>query len=817
MQDLRYAIRMLLKKPGFTIIAVLALALGIGANTAIFSVVDAVLLRPLPYRQPDRLVMLWQRLAGATSYPQIPCSAPDYLDYRDQTQTLENVAAFENANFTLRTPTGSERVSGTQVSANLFPLLGISPLRGRTFISAEDQFGHDAVAVISYGAWKRRFGSDPEILGKTLVLDQKPHKVIGVMPKEFDFPIQSLASDSPPEVWVPIAFSPDRVGPQGRGDNFDVSVIARRKPGVSIEQASADIDRISRRILATYPPAIQKLFSLDGFVTDFHQQVVGNVKTLLLVLLGAVGFVLLIGCANVANLLLAKAAGRRREVAIRTALGAGRFRLVRQLLTESILLGLVGGAAGLLIAVWLTQLIIQFSPGDVPRLAESQLDFAVLGFALAISILTGVLFGLAPALQVSKADLNTDLKEGSRGASAFRRSRVRSVLVVAEVALSLVLLAGAGLLLRSFVKLRGVPLGFEPDHLLTLPIALPETKYQTKVQVQSFYNALLERTRSLPEVKSAAAATGLPLMGLWDVVVTPEGRADTGEKSLTTAFFAGVTPSFHRTLGISLHKGRLFTDADNERNPRVAIVNESMARRYWPNQDVLGKRFKWGPEESSRTWITVVGVVANLKQNNLAAEISPGVYLPIPQMPQDSSIHGFYLAIRTTSDPTAIVPNLRQIVRSLDPEMPLFQVRPMEEVLSASVAPRRFNMLLLAAFAGLALLLASIGIYGVMSYSVSQYTHEIGIRMALGARASDVLQLIVRQGMALVLIGLAVGAAGALALTRVMRSLLFDVKPWDPLTLTSVSALLAAVAFAASYIPARRATRVDPMIALRYE
>jgi putative ABC transport system permease protein len=440
-----------------------------------------------------------------------------------------------------------------------------------------------------------------------------------------------------------------------------------------------------------------------------------------------------------------------------------------------------------------------------------------LGFALAISILTGVLFGLAPALQVSKADLNTDLKEGSRGASAFRRSRVRSVLVVAEVALSLVLLAGAGLLLRSFVKLRGVPLGFEPDHLLTLPIALPETKYQTKVQVQSFYNALLERTRSLPEVKSAAAATGLPLMGLWDVVVTPEGRADTGEKSLTTAFFAGVTPSFHRTLGISLHKGRLFTDADNERNPRVAIVNESMARRYWPNQDVLGKRFKWGPEESSRTWITVVGVVANLKQNNLAAEISPGVYLPIPQMPQDSSIHGFYLAIRTTSDPTAIVPNLRQIVRSLDPEMPLFQVRPMEEVLSASVAPRRFNMLLLAAFAGLALLLASIGIYGVMSYSVSQYTHEIGIRMALGARASDVLQLIVRQGMALVLIGLAVGAAGALALTRVMRSLLFDVKPWDPLTLTSVSALLAAVAFAASYIPARRATRVDPMIALRYE
>jgi putative ABC transport system permease protein len=817
MQDLRYAVRMLLKKPGFTMIAVLALALGIGANTAIFSVVNAVLLRPLPYQHPDRLVMVWQRLTGATAYPQLPCSAPDYIDYRDQTRTLENVAAFDNDNFTLVTSTGSERVSGTRVSANLFPLLGISPLRGRVFTTDEDQFGHDNVAVLGYGAWQRRFGSDPNVLGKTLVLDQKPHQVIGVMPKEFEFPTQGLLSGPAPEFWVPIAFSPDQIGPDGRGDNFNISVVARRRPGVSVQQASADIDRISRRIYQTYPPAIQKLFSLDGFVTDLHQQAVGNVKTLLLVLLGAVGFVLLIGCANVANLLLAKAAGRRREVAIRTALGAGRLRLVRQLLTESLLLGLVGGAVGLLIAYWLTQLMIQFSPGDVPRLAEAELNLPVLAFTFAISILTGLLFGLAPALQVSKANLNTDLKEGSRGAAAFRRSRVRSVLVVAEVALSLVLLAGAGLLLRSFVKLRGVPLGFNPDHLLTMSIALPEARYESKVQVQSFYNVLLEHAQSLPDVKSAAAATGLPLMGQWDIVITPEGRADTGEKSLTTAFFAGVTPSFHRTLGISLLRGRLFAESDSQKSPPVAVINESMARRYWPNQDALGKRFKWGPADSTRTWHTVVGVVADLKQNNIAADIGPGVYLPIPQMPQDSSIHGFYLAVRTSSDPAAIVSNLRQIVRSLDPEVPLFQVRTMQDVLSESVAPRRFNMLLLAAFAGLALLLASIGIYGVMSYSVSQYTHEIGIRMALGARAADVLQLIVRQGMALVLIGLAVGAAGALALTRVMASLLFDVKPWDPLTLTSVSMLLAAVAFAASYIPARRATRVDPMIALRYE
>ncbi len=817
MQDLRYAIRMLRRKPGFTLIAVLALALGIGANTAIFSVVNAVLLRPLPYRQPDRLVMVWQRLTGATSYPKLPCSPPDYIDYRDQTQTLEDVAAFLNDNFTLTTPSGAERVSGSRVSANLFPLLGISPLRGRTFSAAEDKFGGDPVAVLSYGTWKSRFGSDPDILGKTLVLDQHPHKVIGVMPKEFEFPTQGLLGGPPPEFWVPIAFPPDQIGPDGRGDNFNISTIARRKQGVTIQQASADIDHISQGIYRSYPPAIQKLFSLNGFTTDFHEQVVGNVKTLLLVLLGAVGFVLLIGCANVANLLLAKAAGRRREVAIRTALGAGRFRVVRQLLTESVLLGVAGGAVGLLIAVWLTQLMIHFSPGDVPRLAEAQLNLGVLAFALAISIFTGILFGLAPALQVSKPDLNTDLKEGSRGAAAFRRSRIRSVLVVAEVALSLVLLAGAGLLLRSFVKLLGAPLGFAPDHLLTLSIALPETKYQSKVQVQNFYRDVLERTQSLADVKSAAAGTGLPLIGEWDIVVTPEGRADTGKKSLTTAFFAGVTPGFHHTLGIPLIKGRLFTEADNARALPVAIVNEAMARRYWPNQEILGKRFKWGPEDSSRAWIAIVGVVANVKQTSLAADINPGVYLPISQMPQDSPVRALNLAVRTTSDPTLIVSSLRQIVRTLDPEVPIFQERPMEEVLSASVASRRFNMLLLAAFAGLALLLASVGIYGVMSYSVSQYTHEIGIRMALGARAADVLQLIVGQGMGLVAIGLAIGAAGALALTGVMRSLLFGVSAADPLTFVSVSALLAAVAFAASYIPARRATRVDPMVALRYE
>jgi putative ABC transport system permease protein len=818
MHNLRYAVRMLVKKPGFTVIAVLALALGIGANTAIFGVVQAVLLRPLPYRQPDRLVMLWQKITGATSFPAIPCSVPDYIDYRDQTRTLENVAAFVNSSFNLVTPSGADRVAGTSVSANLFPLLAIAPLRGRVFTAAEDRPGNDQVVVLSYGTWKRRFGSDPDILGKTLVLDHQPRQVIGVMPREFNFPADGLVEGPPPEFWVPIAFTPAQLGPDARGDNFNISAIARRKPGVSIQQASSDLDRVARRIYEGYPLSTQKLFSLNAFVTDLHEHVVGKVRPLLAVLLGAVGFVLLIGCANVANLLLAKAAGRRREMAIRIALGAGRARVLGQLLTESVLLGLVGGAAGLLVAVWLTQLLIHFSPGDVPRLAESQLNLSVTGFALAISILTGVLFGLAPAIQISKTDLNIDLKERGRGATAFRRSRLRGALVIGEVALSLMLLAGAGLLVRSFVKLRNVSIGFRPDHVLTFSVALPEVKYQSKVQIQSFYRTLLERIQASPDVKSAAAATNLPLLsGQWNIIITPEGQKQTDKKSLDAAFFTGVSLEFHHTMGIELKRGRLFTPADQDPTRPVAIVNEAMARHYWPDQEVLGKRFKWGPEDNSRAWITIVGVSGDVRQSNLAAHVSPGVYMPILAMPQDSAVSGLNLVVRTAADPTAVIANLREIVRSLDPEVPMFQVRPMDEVLSESVAPRRFNMLLLAAFAGLALLLASIGIYGVMSYSVSQYTHEIGIRMALGARAADVLQLIVRQGMLLVAAGLAIGLAGALALTRVMSSLLFDVEPADPLTFAAVSALLAAVAFAASYIPARRATRVDPMVALRYE
>ncbi len=807
MQDLRYAVRMLLNKPGFTIIAVLALALGIGANTAIFSVVNAVLLRPLPYRQPDRLVMLWQKLGGATAYPQIPCSAPDYLDYRDQTQTLENVAAFENANFTLTTRTGSERVSGSLVSSNLFPLLGISPLRGRVFTAAEDQFGHDNVIVLSYGAWQRRFGSDPDMLGKTLVLDQKPNQVIGVMPKEFEFPTQGLLSGPTPEFWVPIAFSPDQVGPDGRGDNFNISVITRRKPGVSIQQASADIDRISHRIYESYPPEIRKMFSLDGFVTDFHQQVVGNVKTLLLVLLGAVGFVLLIGCANVANLLLAKAAGRRREVAIRTALGAGRLRLVRQLLTESVLLGLMGGAAGLLIAYWLTQLMIHFSPGDVPRLAESQLNFPVLAFTLAISLFTGVLFGLAPALQVSKANLNSDLKEGSRGAAAFRRRRVRSVLVVAEVALSLVLLAGAGLLVRSFRQLRDMDAGFASAQVVTFT-ANPSLSGYTDEQTTRLRAALLARLRQIPGVDSAAASARAVMRGSGvKTTVAPAGqRVDRGD-FLNTSFNA-VTPDYFDAMGMHIVAGRALADSDSgSRKPAPVVVNQTFARRFFPGENPLGRRFGTGSGVATEAF-EIVGVVKDARYRSLREPIPPTYF----QLLADGD---FVLCVRTHWRPESLIQPVRQALAALDPAMPFTEVRTLAEEVDDSAAPERLTAVLASIFGLFAALLAAVGLYGLLAFAVAQRQREIGIRMALGAQPGAIARLVGGQALVLVAVGVALGLGGALLLAPMAGALLYGVGPADPGSLAAAAGVVALVAALAAFVPAARAARVDPAVALR--
>ncbi|HLJ45185.1 MAG TPA: ABC transporter permease [Bryobacteraceae bacterium] len=817
--DIRHAIRVLVKNPGFTAVAVLALALGIGANTAIFSVVNAVLLRPLAYDHPEQLVLIWQHLVKSPQVGKLAASAPDYIDYRDQNRTLQAVAGFSGGNFNLTGPGTPERINGFRVSANLFSALGASPVFGRTFTPDEDQPGRNREIVLSYGTWKNRFGGAPEIVGKTAQLDGAAYNIIGVMPKGFEFPPSGFMGFAPSEFWTPLALTKAQL--DDRGDNFNVFMLGRVRESAPAAQVAADLKDVAHRITLSYPPEYQGPMSLTASAQALQEATTGDVRTSLFVILAAVGFVLLIGCANVANLLLAKAAGRRREIAIRTAIGAARWRVLRQLLTESLVLALTGGALGVLIAAWTTEVLIRFGPATVPRLAQAQLDWQVLSFTFVVSIVTGVLFGIVPALQASKTDLGHALREGSRGASAgLRRNAVRNALVVAEVALALMLLAGAGLLLRSFLNLRGVAKGFRPKHVFSAALTLPIAKYPTDSSIKSFQDELLRRVGALPGVQDASLSTGLPLRAAWNITVTPEGDA-ASRKAFKQAGFHAVTAGYQRTLGIDLKKGRFFTAADREKTLPVAVVNEAMARAYWPGQDALGKRFKWGTEDDNeRPWLAIVGIVADVKQEALSATAEPMAYLPYPQMPKTSiEANGrtMLLAVRTAGEPSAVTSSIRQAVNSLDAELPLYAIRDMVAVVDRSVAPQRFNMQLLAAFAALAVLLAALGIYGVMSYSVSQYTQEIGIRMALGAVAGDVVRMILRQGMTLVLAGIAVGLAGALAITRVMASLLFGVKPADPVTFAGVSVLLAGAALLATWLPARRATRVDPIEALRYE
>ncbi len=803
-QDLRFALRMLAKSPAFTSVAVIALALGIGANTAIFSVVNAVLLRPLAYAQPQRLVTIWQRLGTSQGLNRVGASTPDYIDYRDQCRTMQSIAAFRGGDFNMTGRGAPERVNGSRVTANLFPLLGVSPFLGRAFSPEEARPGRDREIVLSYGWWQRRFGADRNALGATIVLDQIPYTVIGVMPKSFDFPPQGFDLAQPAEFWTPLAFGVQEL--TDRGDSFATYMIGRLKPGVTLAQASADVRRVALRITESYPPDFRVRLRTTAFVEDFEEQLTGRVRLSLLVILSAVGFVLLLACANVASLLLAKAAAREREIAVRRALGASRGRIVRQLLTESILLASMSGALGVVIGVWITDLLIRLSPGNVPRLGEAQLDWRVLAFTLVLSFATGIVFGIAPAWQASK----------------YRRARQRGPLwkglVVCEVALTLTLLSGAGLLLRSFVNLRGSPVGFNPDRVLTAGITIPQSRYPKEAQIKAFYGELIRRVQALGGVQSAALATALPFAGNWDIAISIEGEHNT--LAFKTADFHGITPRYFSTLGIELKRGRLFTADDRENTAPVAIVSEAMARQYWPHRDVLGKRFKWGPDKSDRPWLQIVGVAADVKQSNLEETARPAAYLPYSQMPKFSTEHSgrnVYLALRTAGDPVALAADVRKIVNGLDPELPVYAVSDMNSRLSTNLAPRRFNMILLAGFAGLALLLASLGVYAVMSYTVQQFTHEIGIRMALGASATSAVQMMLRQGMSLVLGGIVIGAAAALVLTRLMKSLLFKVQPNDPATFAAVSLLLAAVAFVASYVPARRAARVDPIVALRFE
>ena len=802
-QDVRFGVRMLVKSPTFTIVAVLALALGIGANSAIFSVVNTILLRPLPYPDPDSLVMVWEDRTKA-GYPRDTPSPANFISWKEQSQTLLGMSAYTNLSVSLTGVGEPERIEGQRVSASLFPLLGVEPLMGRAFLPEEDQPGGNRVAIMSHGLWQRRFGSDPNIVGKALMLNGESRTIVGVMPANFEFPAREN------DIWVPIAFPPDEAA--RRGAHF-LRVIARTKPGVSVEQAQAEMNTIAAGLQQQFP---QTNTAVGAALIPLHEQLVGDIRPALLILLGAVGFVLLIACVNVANLLLARASARQKEIAVRIALGAGRLRLVRQFLTESILLSALGGAFGLLLAVWSIKLLTAFIPANISQAKSVSIDAGVLLFTVGISLLTGLIFGLAPALQASRFNLNDTLKEGGRDAtSGGRGGRVRNLLVVTEIALALVLLIGAGLLINSFWQLRNVDPGFQTDNLLTMKVVLPPLKYPDTARRAAFYDELTQRVQALPGVRAASVTTNLPLTNRGNGMgFTVEGRPELAPGQSNSAVVRVVSPNYFQTMGIKLLGGREFTDQDTADAPVVLVVGETMAKRFWPGEDPVGKRIKFGSFNSTADWLSIAGVVKDVKHFELNTNDREQIYLSYRQA-------GFFeprdLAVRTEVDPLSLAASVRNAVWGIDKDQPVSNIRTMEEIVSESVARQRFNTLLLGIFAVVALVLASIGIYGVMSYSVTQRTHEIGIRMALGAQALDELKLTVGQGLKLVLLGLFIGLAAAFGLTRVMSSLLFGVSPTDPITFIVIPLVLFAAAMLASYIPARRAARVDPLIALRNE
>ena len=805
LKDISYGIRTLIKSPGFTAVAILALTLGIGANTAIFSVVNSVLLRPLPYSDPGRLMQLWEA-SEKRGRSEVPASYPNFADWRDQNHVFEHVAAYSDWSFNLTGAGEPERIRSAIVSPTFFAVLGIKPIRGRVFLSGEDERGKDLVAVISESLWQRRFNSDPNIVGRLLNLDDKSFTVVGVIARGVQTPL--LPDEI--ELWAPVSHGFALTNRYGHY----LSVIARLKPDATQQQAQADMNTIAGRLEQQYPESNK---GRGVRVVPLTEQVVGNLRTSLFVMLGAVVFVLLIASANVANMLLARAAGRQKEIAIRTALGAGRWRIVRQLLTESMLLALISGTLGLLVALWGIGLLVALSPADLPRIKEVTIDFRVLGFTLAVSLLTGILFGLLPAFQASRFNLNERLKAGSRSAtSGVSRQRLRSFLVVAEVALSLVLLVGAGLLIRSFLRLQSVNPGFNAANILTMQLDLNGPNYKKGAQIIAFHDQLLERIKRLPGVQYASTRSFVPIANdaaFAFLRFNVEGRQpDVSEGPV--AFYNATSPEYFQTMTIPLLKGRGFSDRDTRGSQNVAIVNQTLARRYVGNEEeAIGKRITLEDHPKEEDWITIVGVVGDTKPRELRSEPVAELYMPFDQQPEP----GMSLMIRYQSSSAGIAAAVRNEVLTLDKNQPVYAIRTLDSVLSESVAAPRFRTLLLAVFAGVALILAGVGIYGVISYAVSQRTHEIGIRMALGARAADVLQLVVTGGMRLALIGVAIGLAGAFALTRLMTTLLFGVTPTDAVTFVGIPAILLVVALLACYLPARRATKVDPLVALRYE
>jgi putative ABC transport system permease protein len=809
-KDVRYTLRILRSHLGFTTVAVIALALGIGANTAIFSVVNGVLLRPLPIADPDRVVVVHERFT-AIGLPSIGVSAPDFVDIGALKDVFESTAVVSGDNYNLTGADKPERLNGVTVTSEFFQLLGVKPILGRWLLPEEDKPGANRSIVLAHGVWKRLFASDPNIIGKQVSLNGQNFAVVGVMPASFIIPFART------DLWTPLALTQSQMDPVAERGHQWLFMLARLKPGVSVEKGQSALNILAKRNAEKYPNNFPAQIGWGIFITPILQDIVGNTERALAVLLAAVGLVLLIACANVANLMLARASSRYREIAIRTALGAGRMRIIRQLLTECVILALIGGGLGLLFAVWGVDALRRLGPTNLPRLADITIDGWVLGFTFAVSCVAGLLFGLAPALQSARSNVHESLKEGGRGGATAgtHRQRIRGLLVVSEVALAMVLLVAAGLLIRSFTRLIEVHPGFDPHNVLTMQLSLPQSKYAKAPQVAAFYQQLLERIASLPGVEAAGATSGLPLSGSGQSSgsFTIQGRVPTKGDPAPHADQRIIAPDYFRAMHIPLLRGRYISDSDGASAPQVVVIDDVLAKTYWPGQDPLGRKVTQNDPQKG-PFQTVVGIVANVQHR--ALDVAPKGVMYYPHA-QSVAANMMSLVVRTRGEPTTLAAAIRGEVQAIDPNQPVYEIKTMDQYLTESVAANRFSVQLLALFAGVALVLAAVGIYGVMSYSVTQKTHEIGIRMALGARQADVLREVVGKGMSLVLAGVGAGLVCAAIVTRLMSSLLFGVSATDPLTFAAVAIVLSAVAMLACYVPARRATRVDPVVALRYE
>ena len=812
-QDLRYGARMLWKNPGFTLIAMLTLGLGIGANTAIFSIVNGLLLNPLPYRDAGRLAIIWTHSPGANVAQDWP-SPGQFSALKSENSVFEQLALAQGGNAIVTGDGEPERLGAVRASSAVFSLLGAQAAMGRVFTPEEDTPDKTLTVILSHGFWKRRFGGDPKALGRTLTINGRGYVIVGVMPPDFSLDhevMPTVGSVAHADILMPLPLSVDRMNNQG-DENYNV--LARLKPGATIAQAQTELNLAVRRLEQQFPDRYPQSRRFSFSIRPLLEQAVGDVRLALYVLLGAVGCVLLIACVNVANLLLARAAAREKEMAVRTAIGAGRWRVARQLLTESVLLSTAGGALGLLFAVWGLGLLRWLNPGNIPRLAAVGVDNRVLTFTAAVAVLTGVLFGLAPALRGSRMNLSETLKEGGRSLAGGGQRLLRNLLVVTEVALSLVLLVCAGLLIRSFVRVQHVDPGFTPQNVLSMRIALIGPAYSDEARRVSFYQQLWERIRRLPGVEAAGGVSTLPLTGGigWGSI-TIEGYDASSGQSMIQADGRDASVGYFETMKIPLIRGRFFAEQDTKESAKVVIVDENMARTYWPNADPIDKRLKFGGPQSKAPWMTVVGVVGNVKHYALDTDSRVALYTPHLQ----NGAGSLSVVARTTADPAGIAAAVTREARAMDPNLPIYDVKTMDQWFSESLARRRFAMLMLGLFALVAMLLAAVGVYGVMSYTVEHRTREIGIRVALGAQTRDVLRLIVRQGMMLAGIGVGIGVVAAIAATRLMTGLLFGVGATDPITFMAIALLLAIVALLACLLPARRATKVDPMIALRTE